>query len=151
LKNCINRDKIDTPYTLITWRFTFLVLQYYIKSGAVKLVLLFPLQCNDTVMQVFFRCELNTDPHIELWERWDLILICIHTFKGIAQMGWSSKFINCFLNVVTCLSVNVRKSTSWISGKLCLQTWWTKLLLNIYWYDIQSAKKCIYWICTLKQ
>ena len=106
---------------------------------------------NDAVMQVFFRCELNTDPHIELWERWVLILICIHTFKGIAQMGRSSKFINCFLNVVTCLYINVRKSTSWISGKLCLQTWWTKLLLNIYWYDIQSAKKCIYWICTLKQ
>ena len=62
-----------------------------------------------------------------------------------------SIFINCFLNVITCLSVNVRKFTSWISGKLCLnhcglncfieylhRKW---LTVNITSYDIESAKK----------
>jgi len=39
-----------------------------------------------------------------------------HSFTRMVQAGWKSKFINCFRNVITCLSVNVRKFTSWISG-----------------------------------
>jgi hypothetical protein len=52
--------------------------------------------------------------------------------------------------------------TSWISGKLCLKAWWLNcfieylhrklLTANFLSYDIESAtKKCIYWICILKQ
>ena len=67
----------------------------------------------------------------------------------MTQAGWLSKFINC------CLSVNVRKFTSRISGKLCLQTRRTKLFYlifaqkiiitaNILSYKIESAKKTVH-------
>ena len=49
-------------------------------------------------------------------------MIISPSFTRMVQAGWYTKFIDCFRNVITCLSVNVRKFTSWISGKLCLQT-----------------------------
>ena len=79
---------------------------------------------------------------IKLWVLLRLIrgvMFISLSFTRMIQAGWKSKLINCFRNVITCLSVNVRKFTSWISGKLCLQTWWTKLF---YW---TFAQKIINW------
>jgi hypothetical protein len=41
------------------------------------------------------------------------------SFIGIAQTGRKSKLINCFRNIITCLSVNVRKELTDIDGKAC--------------------------------
>jgi hypothetical protein len=62
-----------------------------------------------------------------------------HVRKRDRRGNIHKSFINCFQKVITCLSVNVRKFTLWISGKLCLQTWWTKLF---YWI---FAQKIINW------
>jgi len=78
----------------------------------------------------------------------------------MTQAGWKSKCINCFQNAITCLSVNVRKFTSWIFGKLCLQTRRTELFYwifaqkicitaNFLSFNIESAKKKVHWICIL--
>ena len=45
-----------------------------------------------------------------------------------------SKFINCLQNVITCLSINISKFTSWIFGKLFTNTQ-TKLF---YWIFAQK-------------
>ena len=69
-------------------------------------------------------------------------MISLPSFTRMVQADWYSKFINCFRNVSTCLSVNVCKFTSWISGKLCLQTRQIQLFYKIV------AQKCINYQCS---
>ena len=99
---------------------------------------------------------------ITLWALFRIIrgiMFISPSFTRMAQVGWTSKFINCCRNVIICLSVNGHFVNF---RKTMLQIWWTKLF---YWifaqkiincqflsYDIESAKnKCIYGICILKQ
>jgi hypothetical protein len=67
-------------------------------------------------------------------------------FTRMTQSGWKSKFINCFRDVITCLSVNTRKFTSWISRKL------GGLFKLFYWIFAQNSINCQfsllwYWNC----
>jgi hypothetical protein len=109
-----------------------------------------------SILEYLWIIKLKNFPVINLIVLFRLIrgIMFISTsFTRMAQSGWKSKFINCFRNVITCLSINVRKFTSWISGKLCFQACLScfieylhrKLLAaNVLSYDIESAKEFTY-------
>ena len=79
------------------------------------------------------------------------ILFIFPNSTRMAQAGWHSKFINCFRNVITRLSVNVRKSITHhfvnfrktVFANNCFIDYLHRKLLtaNFLFYGIESAKK----------
>ena len=91
-------------------------------------------------MQVVFRCELNTDPHTELWERWVLILIVYILSKELPKWADQASLLTAcsmLLHAFPSMFVSpLREFPEAVLTNMVDET----VLLNIYWYDIESAK-----------